>query len=534
MGGRGRLTGVLAAAFAALPLAAVPAAASDVFNEAGSCTHTDRPSRLVTPTAGQSFEVRMRPGVANSVGAQIQADLVAHNVQANLNAGLGSNPLGFPNRPIPIFLVPGDFDSDGNAGDTSYTCSDKSVEAIVVRTDDPPKARAATAAHELFHAYSAGVPPTTGRPGTAWWEEASAGWSEQKNGLPEPKEFDSPWMQRPGVPLDSRTSDHEYGMWRFVQFLDDRGYVGPTGGPWPLEREVIAGYANVNDTLASSLGSRGTSLADELAAFWGDRIKAKPMHGPPLHPTPAQTVTLRTGTTTVSAKAKPLATWFRNYKVADGVKRVTFHFEPEGDGQFWGAPSAFESRRFQTDDVISFCVGADNGADLVWPKRGFPVTFTNGHTSGAQITGKIEITAQRDSEQCGGTPSNPACKLLAEAPVSALFGSGTYPFYSGSDGTWRCIFVNRAETQEVDAVLRKAPPGQSLKQLRKQMKQSLAQGGFKPIRAGDVAGIITSTTEDSVIHTVLMLVGRRIILLDVWNASEAEAIEAARLVAGVA
>ena len=141
-------------------------------------------------------------GWLNSVGAQIQANLVAHNVQASLNAGLGFNLLGFPKfgLRIPIFLVPGDFDSDGNAGDNVvHVLRGHPVEAdTVVRTDDPPKARALRRPlDELFHAYnSACAPLTTGRPGYGLGgkRRLSAGQS-RSNGLPEPEEFDSLWMQ---------------------------------------------------------------------------------------------------------------------------------------------------------------------------------------------------------------------------------------------------------------------------------------------------------------------------------------------------
>ena len=154
----------------------------------------------------------------------------------------------------------------------------------------------------------------------------------------------NPEIQLPERALSDRTSDHEYAMWRFVQFLDDRGYIGPAGGAWPLEREVIAGYGNVNQALESGLKSRGTTLADELSMFWGDRLKAQPMHGPALRPTELRTVKVAPGTTTVTPKAGPLKTWFKNYKVANEVKRVTFHFEPNGGtegGQVWGAVTRF-------------------------------------------------------------------------------------------------------------------------------------------------------------------------------------------------
>jgi hypothetical protein len=523
---------------AAGPATAAPGAG--IYNESADCIRTNSSSTLVPPAvAGQSFEIRRRSGVSAAVGTQIQNDLISHDVQARLNAGLGSNPLGFPGRPVPIFLVPGKFDSDGNKGDTSETCSDGSVEAIIVRTDASQQRRASSAAHELFHAYSSGVPPTTGRPDTAWWEEASAAWSQHKNGFNEPGDgWSKPWIHLPEEPLNSRREDHEYGMWRFVQFLDDRGFIGPVGGAWPLQREVIAGYGNVDQALQAGLASRGTTLADELAMFWGDRLKAQPLHGPTLRPTSLRTVKIEPGTTTVVPRAPPLQTWYKHYEVADNVKRVTFHFEPNGaageGAQTWAAPSATESRRMQVDETISFCVGTDNGADLVWPTRGFPITFTNGNISGGRLKSEIEITAQKESVQCGSPPPNPACKLLVRAPISEVFGAGFFPFYSAGDGIWRCVFVNNSEQQEVDLMLRKEPRSTPINQLRRRFRRALAESGFREIAPGDVAGVHTEVLEETTVSSILMLVGRKVIFLSVYHSSEGKAIEAARVVAAVA
>jgi hypothetical protein len=523
-------------------LAAGPAsAAPGIYDDSADCVRTNLPSTLVPPTPGQSFEIRRRPGISAAVGTQIQNDLLSHDVQGLLNAGLGSNPLGFPDRRVPIFLVSGKFDEDASEGATSETCSNASVQAIVSRTDYDRMERASTAAHELFHAYSAGVPPTTGRPQNTWWEEAAATWSEQKVGFNEQTKYDTPWMNIPELALSDRRGNHEYAMWRFVQWLDDRGYVGPAGGSWPLLRDMIAGYgdrAAVNQKLKTELESRGTTLADELAMFWGDRLKAQPAHGPGLKPTPLRTVKIKPGTETVVPGVGPLKTWYKSYTVGDDVKRVTFHFQPNGDypegGQIWAAPSATESRRMQVDETVSFCVGADNGSDLVWPQRGFPVTFTNGNTTGNAIRSEIEITAQKESVQCGSTPPNPACKLLDLAPISSVFGAGRYPFYSAGDGTWRCVFVNNSDQQEVDLILRKEPRSTPINQLRRRFRQALAQSGFREIAPGDVAGVHTEVLEETTVSSILMLVGRKVIFLNVYHTSEDRAIEAARVVAAVA
>ncbi len=170
-----------------------------------------RPRPSFRRLAGQSFEIRRRPGVSAAVGAQIQNDLISHDVQARLNAGLGSNPLGFPDRPIPIFLVPGKFDSDGDQGrhlgDLLRQLRSRRSSRGPTTT---PQERASTAAHELFHAYSAGVPPTTGRPVRHWWEEASATWSEQKNGFNEPDKYEQPVDPPPGARPQRPQGNHEY------------------------------------------------------------------------------------------------------------------------------------------------------------------------------------------------------------------------------------------------------------------------------------------------------------------------------------
>jgi hypothetical protein len=534
---------VALAAVVALLLATAPASAAPaLYNESADCIRASTPAAVLPPAvAGQSFEIRRRPGVSVAVATQIQNDLISRDVQARLNAGLGTNPNGFPDRRIPIFLVNGKFDDDGDQGATSETCELSLVDAIISRTDYDPLERSSTAAHELFHGYSAGVPPTENRPTSTWFEEAAATWSEQKVGFNEEDQYDEPWMNLPELALSDRRGNHEYAMGRFVQWLDDRGYIGPTGGPWPLVRDMIAGYGNqaaVNAKLKSELESRGTTLADELAMFWGDRLKAQPTHGPALKPTNLRTVRISPGTRTFEPKAGPLKTWYKSFEVAGDVKRITFHFQPNGDypegGQAWSAPSATESRRMLVDETISFCVGTDNGADLVFPQRGYPITFTNGNTTGNAIGTEVEITAQKESVQCGSTPPNPACRILDLAPISSVFGAGRYPFYSSGQGVWRCVFVNNSDQQEVDLVLRREPRTTPINQLRRRFRQALAEGGFREIGPGDVAGIHYDVVEETTVGTVLMLVGRKVMLINVYHSSEGQAIEAARVIAAVA
>jgi hypothetical protein len=382
------------------------------------------PASATGPADG-SVEVLRGKGVSQATADQLAATLTSHSVQAILTAGLNSYWRGYPHR-IPILLTHDDFDADHNQGLFVRTCADPNLPGIVIRANLSAGQLARTAAHELFHAYSDGIADGP----DPWWEEAAATWAEVKTGFGEDDGYDVALL-RPRRPLD--TSPHAggndgrfpYALYRFVQFLEGRGHVA-AGEYWPLVHDVIAGYNAPGPTqaLAAALIARGTSLGEQSAAFWGDRMKKHPSHGrlrlEPIDGVNSFTEKVRPGSTTVAVPAKALTTGMVDFVVGDAVKRVEFEFEPPTDGYFWGLVAPNESREFRRDETVSFCVGGGDTDDLEWPKH-FPVTFTNGMLSGGEIEGKIRVYAQTHAaEQCTHPRLNRVCRVMREAAQGIL------------------------------------------------------------------------------------------------------------------
>jgi hypothetical protein len=195
-----------------------------LYDEQRGCIHTREPGTVIPASVG-SWELHLMPGVRRSTGEELKTALVSHRVAEILHAGLGSQPRNSP-EPIPIFLIPGSVITGSWKGASQRTCENNSVDAIIVATGSShPRRIAARTAHELFHAYSSGL---RGDTTSSWVEEAFATWSESKTGFgaDEHREryFDH-YLQHP-MPIDSvRPPYYPYAMWRFVQFLDDRGLV---------------------------------------------------------------------------------------------------------------------------------------------------------------------------------------------------------------------------------------------------------------------------------------------------------------------
>lgn len=462
------------------------------FREPPGCVDTSTASTTIPPLAGTSFEVRVSGGVSSAEGTALREALASRSVDSILNAGLGSTPRNAPAR-IPLYLTPRVFDRDAAFGIASLTCANNSVDGLVVRTNQPHVA--STAAHELFHAYSYWGIQKGEADVVPWWEEASATWAEGKVGFPEVTDYD-PLLQVPS-PLDTRTTPkaYPYAMSRFIQFLEDKGLVGGAG--WPLQREVIFGYPAVGSNtgttqaLANALAARGAKLGTELAAFWGDRIRNKPVHGPQLTPgSNARQIEVAPGSREITQPAGRLDTAFINFTLADNVRRVEFEFDPPDDGFFWGAPTETTSRRYEKGESASFCVDSSDDDDLEWPLR-FPVTFTNGRLEEGNITGKITVRATTDREQCTGAAPNRACRLLRGAGVSEVLGPGSFPFSSESSDAnmryWLCFYVG--SQGEVNFNLARFP-GRTPRQVRDAVRRQIAGLGFRRVdNVGDLAGI---------------------------------------------
>src|SRR5205085_4325290 len=213
----------------------------------------------------------------------------------------------------------------------------------------------------------------------------------------------------------------------FVQFLDDRGLVD-----WKLQQAMSVGREQATETLAVNLGTRGRTLGEELAAFWGDRLRAKPAHGPQLVPgANAEHVVVKPGTKTIKTATGPLDTNLLDFTLSPKVQRVEFEFHPH-KGYFWGlVEKPNNARRFVEEESATFCVGGKGADELEWPGN-FPVTFTNGELAGGTLGGEIKIYAQADLGACkkstGGGPGNSkkACTVLKKAGVGDVLGAGIF------------------------------------------------------------------------------------------------------------
>jgi hypothetical protein len=522
-----------------------PTGAKAPFNASGKCINLTDPSTPLPPPDPQTkgnFQIRLLNGVPRSVGEELQQALVSHRVSPILHAGLGSEPRNDPRR-IPILLSAGNFNAAADFGDTGPVCQNKSVTAMVLRTNISPDVLASTAAHELFHAYSFGL---LYQNHNTWWEEAAATWSPAREGFPEDELFDYA-LQFPNRALDTLDpNDYRYAMSRFVQFLDDRGLIGDPA--WPLQRQVITGYQVPGTTkalaeaLAKQVGTQNP-LGALLAAFWGDRLRIQPAHGPQLRPSQANSkrLVVEPGTSTVTVGATdPLHTRLLNFVLDDKVKRVEFEFDP-GEGYFWGGVGADDVRRFGAGDSATFCVGGGDNGEFDWPPLSnpageyFPVTFTNGHMTGGGITGEITIHAQNNADQCQPpAPDNRACKLLRDAKVGALLGSGTFPFETqdrdSESVTWQCFYTGNSG--EVNLNLIRAL-NLSAKEVRQNARRQIEQLGLQRLEGvGDIAGIGTDTAEGKTYNIVVFAVAREVALFILSPADRSKATTLAKRLAG--
>ena len=380
------------------------------------------------PPPHDTFAIYAYGLVPREFAAAVQAQMVSRNVAPKLLAGLGARPRGYPQR-VPIYLTTGN-----NEGLTAVLCgATHDRDGAIVAVDGGIGQTAATAAHELGHVYGRGLKLHRGV--LPWFEDSVNEWFKWSLGYYEPKP--RVWdvhLQYPEKPIDGvgERDRMRYAMWRFVQFLDDKQLWLGSDGSWPIARGVAAGGPAFAPAFDQLLAASGTRLGQELAAFWGEHLKARPKRPPTLVPAPAnsQRVDVGVGTTTFTASACGLCTKLIDFQINDAVRRVEFEFEPPADGYFWGLTGPNESRRFEQRQTVSFCVGDANDDDLKWPDH-FPVTFTNGMTDGSGLLGEIKIFAQTSTTQCQPAPTNRACRILVEAGARGVLG----PFLFGLRGS---------------------------------------------------------------------------------------------------
>jgi hypothetical protein len=483
------------------------------------CIDTTVPYEAVDAPSLANFEVRVVKGGVLDLGdgIDLQESMIAHDDWGILRTGLNSKPRIDPGR-IPIMLTPGSL--PGNAyGVMEKTCFDDSYDAIAIAGKYSQSQINETTMHELFHAFSRGRGTNTWQ--DTWWEEASATWSQAKGGYGEDAGYDNQ-LQFPNVPLDffKFGETHQYAMARFVQFLEDRGYV-VSGPDWPLQRFVIDKYPSATDTLDQVLRTQGTSLGREAAAFWGDRIRKKPSHGPRLIVGADGTryVEIAPGSETIPVSAGRLRTKLNSFYLQGNVSRVELEFHPDPGSYFWAGIEPNTSVPAPDGTTLSFCAeGEGTGGEMKWPEppETVPVTFTNGNLSDGQLSGEIEVRAQQNSPECNSdeVPGNRACRILADAGVSNIFGNGVYPFYNSSSSnqysSWLCFY--EGDGTEVNFNLYHYR-NTTTKEVRNTVKKQIDSLNLQRINVGDLAGIGTETIDGKPATIMTIASGREIIFL---------------------
>jgi hypothetical protein len=478
-------------------------------NEQLNCIDSNAASQVVPPPAPpNTFAIHVWGSLPLLAGEGIQRQLLSHRVAKRLIDGLGVTPRNYP-RLVPVFLVNGT-----QEGITSDFCDGSANDAVVAAIGGSVAEGAEVVAHELFHAHSGRIAPRGAYP---WFEDLGAEWSTWKAGLLKtPTEFEV-FLQFPNRAPDTLDPDgYRYGMWRFLQFLDDRQLVVAGGGSWPLIRSVVssppaAGTATLNQFLVS----RGTSLGAELAAFWGEHLKVRPQRPPHIKPVVRNSsrVDIRPGQDTYTVASQPLHTNLIEFRLTDSVKRVEFEFEPPADSYFWGLTAPNESREFKHGESVSFCVGAEHDEDLKWPGH-FPVTFTNGIVSANSLLGTVKIHAQSDAEHCG-QPTNRACLVLSSAGARGLLGPDLpdIPGFAGHDGVTHGRPYTECAYKGFGGVgFLQIQRWSSSRQVRRWMARKAHSPGWRPVRFGDAALIFEAPVGGHVFVQVAL--GRQLLTVE--------------------
>lgn len=464
------------------------------YDDVRKCIEANHASTVLPPPAGEDhpWELHLLEGIRRETGEELHRTLVKYKVGEKLYLGLKAYPPNWRDSqaPVPLLVTSEMLVTEDTYGMVEPTCANRFEDAILIRTDGPELA--SLAAHELFHTYSDGI----ARRGTPWWEEASATWAVGKLGFPEVEEYD-PSLQYPDTALDALLPKlHRYAMSRFVQFLDLKGMIDGPNSSWPLQRQVITGYPDATKALDAALAIRGTSVGEQLAAFWGDRLRERPVvaSNKQLKPSPpwnARQIEVQTEAKVEPIDAEPLHTRLVDFRLAKRVKRVEFEFDADGEGYFWGLIKPTESRRFFNGEPIAFCVGGAYGDALSWPGH-LPVTFTSGVLDGdGMTTGTITIFTQTDSDQCQDPNDNRACRALVKAGVGGVMGSPLYPGRSGLGGSKdiedgrlvvHCVYTGRGGVANL-SISRWTSP----QEMRRSLGASCKSINAEPLKLGDLA-----------------------------------------------
>jgi hypothetical protein len=451
-----------------------------------NCIDGTAPGQAAPPLGApnEAFEIRTTGNIPLVVAEGVQAGLAEHGAGARLANGLQSRPIQYPVR-LPVFLR-----KDPIEGITGTLC-DFSGHGSVVNIGATIEEATRTAAHELFHAYAGEI--RAQRTEYAWIEDLGAEWFVWRAGF----HFIPYWealLQDPNQAVDTLIpAGYRYALWRLIQFLDDKGVVH-AGNAWPVLQAPIKA-ANQTAAFDQFLRSKQSSLGEEVAAFWGEHLKAAPRRPPRLVPVAANSdqILVNPGNRELDVDANGLHTKLTEFTLADTVQRVEFEFKPPTNGYFWGLVASDESSRFNLDQSVSFCVGGSGNEEIQWPGS-FPVTFTNGNLTRASISGRILIYAQTKADQCKGAP-NRACTVLTAAGARGSLGPdlpriGGFSGHNGVKGGRRyssCAYKGIQGIATIDIT-----QWSSSKALRAWIRKKAKVAGWRILNVGGELAILFS------------------------------------------
>jgi hypothetical protein len=392
-----------------------PAAADvPIWDRANDCVN----DAAIAPSAG--FHVTQRAGDAFAIVARPADDRLAdivdrglgpryHDVWNRERALLGGLPPGAV--PYRIVLV-GRNEMDPEAdGWTGPYCNDFQHSVILVDHAARAWELLSILVHEGFHAFQ-DVPLGTLQP-ASWWKEATAAWVETQflplSLISETPARDERFLQRPNLPLpvfspdESTKTDHEYGAFRFVSFLQD--LLGETTFRTVLRRSFAVTGANAQDPsgIRGALAALNRKLEPTLGAFWGARLR------------PDATPAIRGGQDDVPVGDRsfehgvdPLAAAVVRLRPDPSVGRITL-FVPAlpGHTYLWVQQGrAVDDWTAAGDRTVTYCVrGRAQAGQRAWPGAlGF--AFTNG-AAGPQT---LQLRTAASSEACG-PPRPGACPV---------------------------------------------------------------------------------------------------------------------------
>lgn len=338
-----------------------------------------------------------------------RADALAVQLRTRTVAGkyasrLGISTLGAPGQPKPFLLVLDPYleaSDPGVAGIEARLCSASPWEAALIDPSVTPTSDAlyAAAAHELFHAAQSAV---DGNQDSTWLIEATAEWAASTFGYTTPQTYIPEVTSHPNRPIDSYdssgegSSSHQYGAWAFIHWLIQRGHLG-----WSGLRSLFMQTNHVVDhtaLLRTEVG--GVTFDNDVASFWGDRVRIHPEgEGPPGAVT---ALPVGTGTTTRTVAAAPqYAAKLISLKppTTTGIMQVHIHTLGSGMQAYVNQGHDALAHVAGGDDYTeTFCFGGAAKGTIGIPK-GATVRVALATTNAAQAS-PVQIDTVVSPQQC--------------------------------------------------------------------------------------------------------------------------------------